>query len=172
MIMEEVLKIKRLCAVFFRVDQFYFDQNTRKKEVVGKRQLVHAMCKRFTKASLATIGSWVGGRDHATVLHSIKTVNNHCDTEKDYAQTYNDLIKYILTRLSNPDYILETASNNIDVLISLLGDIKKINGLAVTINKLQEIKAELIKTRETYEQDSILSRDQQAGVEVHPCNEP
>jgi chromosomal replication initiator protein len=38
--------------------------------------------KNLTKSSLALIGSQIGGKDHATVLHACKTVNNLLDTDK------------------------------------------------------------------------------------------
>jgi len=38
--------------------------------------------KTITKSSLASIGSQIGGKDHATVLHACKTVNNLMDTDK------------------------------------------------------------------------------------------
>jgi hypothetical protein len=37
------------------------------------------LSKEYTKASLTTIGNAHGGRDHATVLHACKTINNLLD---------------------------------------------------------------------------------------------
>lgn len=53
----------------------------RKKEVVGARQISMTLSKTYTKFSLAVIGSHHGARDHATVLHAYKTVNNLLDTK-------------------------------------------------------------------------------------------
>ena len=47
---------------------------TRKRHIVQARQLAMFFAKKFTKASLASIGSQIGKRDHATVLHACKTV--------------------------------------------------------------------------------------------------
>ena len=55
---------------------------TRKREIVQARQIAMYFSKSFTKSSLATIGSQIGGKDHATVLHACKTVNNLIDTDK------------------------------------------------------------------------------------------
>jgi chromosomal replication initiator protein len=49
--------------------------------------------KSLTKASLASIGSHIGGKDHATVLHACKTVNNLIDTDKHFRNQINDIEK-------------------------------------------------------------------------------
>jgi len=68
---------------------------TRKKEVIKVRQVSMYFAKHFTKESLASIGAEYGGKDHATVLHAIKTVNNLCDTEKKYCREINLLTAII-----------------------------------------------------------------------------
>ena len=59
----------------------------RKREYVESRQLFLTMMHNHTKRSLASIGSIVG-KDHATVLHSVKTINNLCDTDKKFREMY------------------------------------------------------------------------------------
>ena len=49
--------------------------------------------KKLTKSSLASIGAQCGGKDHATVLHACKTVNNLVDTDKQFRAYVNDLSK-------------------------------------------------------------------------------
>ena len=61
---------------------------TRKREIVDLRQKAMCLAKTFTGASLATIGSIIGAKDHATVLHACKTVNNLIDTDKSYKGEY------------------------------------------------------------------------------------
>jgi len=48
---------------------------------VQARQVAMYFSKNLTKSSLATIGSQIGGKDHATVLHACKTVNNLVETD-------------------------------------------------------------------------------------------
>ena len=38
----------------------------------------------MTKSSLASIGAHCGGKDHATVLHACRTVNNLQETDKQF----------------------------------------------------------------------------------------
>jgi chromosomal replication initiator protein len=47
--------------------------------------------KKFTNASLASIGNQIGKRDHATVLHACKTVDNLSFTDKQFRKYVEDL---------------------------------------------------------------------------------
>jgi chromosomal replication initiator protein len=49
--------------------------------------------KSMTKASLATIGTQIGGKDHATVLHACKTVNNLIETDKRFRIQIDEIEK-------------------------------------------------------------------------------
>ena len=49
--------------------------------------------KKFTKASLASIGTKIGHRDHATVLHACKTVDNLAFTDKQFRKYVEHLDK-------------------------------------------------------------------------------
>jgi chromosomal replication initiator protein len=49
--------------------------------------------KKFTKSSLANIGSQIGDRDHATVLHACKTVDNLVSTDKQFRKFVDDINK-------------------------------------------------------------------------------
>jgi chromosomal replication initiator protein len=66
---------------------------TRKREIVQARQLTMYFSKNLTKYSLASIGAQVGNKDHATVLHACKTVNNLKDTDKNFRQYVEDIEK-------------------------------------------------------------------------------
>jgi chromosomal replication initiator protein len=49
--------------------------------------------KSLTKYSLASIGSQIGNKDHATVLHACKTVTNLKDTDKNFRQFVEEIEK-------------------------------------------------------------------------------
>lgn len=61
---------------------------SRKQEVVQCRQMFFKNAKETTNASLAKIGKLVN-RDHATVLHGIKTVDNDYELSCLYAKMFN-----------------------------------------------------------------------------------
>ena len=66
--------------------------NTRKRETVQARQIAMYFSKSLTKSSLAAIGSQIGVKDHATVLHACRTVANLKDTDKNF-KVYLDEIE-------------------------------------------------------------------------------
>ena len=49
--------------------------------------------KQMTKNSLAMIGKYCGNKDHATVLHACKTVDNLSSTDKQFRKFVEDLGK-------------------------------------------------------------------------------
>lgn len=77
---------------------------TRKREVVEARQIYFKRAKELTTSSLASIGELVG-RDHATVLHGIKTVGNVKELGQLYKHYFNGGPSPYLLRLkaSKPD---------------------------------------------------------------------
>ena len=60
---------------------------SRKAEVTYPRQLCHYFARKLYPAkSLQKIGDFYGGKNHATVLHSIKAINDYIDTDRVKAQ--------------------------------------------------------------------------------------
>ena len=52
--------------------------------------------KQHTKSPLIAIGSAIGGRNHATVLHSCKAVSNQIETDKAFQRQMEELEKLVL----------------------------------------------------------------------------
>jgi len=74
--------IQKIVCDYFNMPIDIINSKTRKREIVQARQIAMFFAKGLTKSSLATIGSQIGGKDHATVLHACKTVNNLIETDK------------------------------------------------------------------------------------------
>lgn len=87
--------IQKVVCDYFDLPIELLKSKTRKREVVQARQIAMFFSKKMTKASLASIGAQCGGKDHATVLHACKTVNNLLDTDKRFRGYINDLEKKI-----------------------------------------------------------------------------
>jgi chromosomal replication initiator protein len=87
--------IQKVVSEYFDIPIDTMKSKTRRREVVQARQLAMYFAKNHTKASLATIGALCGGRDHATVLHACKTVNNLVDTDKRFKGFVDDIEKKI-----------------------------------------------------------------------------
>lgn len=85
--------IQKVVSDYFQMDVDTLQSKTRKRHIVQARQLAMFFAKKFTKASLASIGSQIGKRDHATVLHACKTVDNLSSTDKQFKKYVEDLTK-------------------------------------------------------------------------------
>jgi len=83
--------IQKIVSEYFQMDVSTLQSKTRKRHIVQARQLAMYFAKKFTKASLASIGSQIGKRDHATVLHACKTVDNLSFTDKQFRKYVEDL---------------------------------------------------------------------------------
>ena len=85
--------IQKVISEYFQMDVETLQSKTRKRHIVQARQLAMFFAKKYTKASLASIGSQIGKRDHATVLHACKTVDNLAETDKQFRKYIEDLNK-------------------------------------------------------------------------------
>ncbi|MDQ3047082.1 MAG: chromosomal replication initiator protein DnaA [Bacteroidota bacterium] len=87
--------IQKVVCDYFDLPIELLKSKTRKREVVQARQIAMYFAKSMTKSSLATIGLHCGGKDHATVLHACRTVNNLMDTDKRFKNYIEELNKKI-----------------------------------------------------------------------------
>jgi chromosomal replication initiator protein len=63
----------------------------RHKSIAFPRQVCMYLARRHTRFSLEEIGGYFGGRDHTTVLHAVRTVNEDVKSEKDIADQLTQL---------------------------------------------------------------------------------
>jgi len=85
--------IQKVICNYYNVAAEMLHSKTRKREIVQARQVAMFFSKNLTKSSLATIGAQIGGKDHATVLHACKTVNNLMDTDKRFRMQIDEIEK-------------------------------------------------------------------------------
>ena len=85
----------------------YFDASiedmkgkTRKREIVVPRQVSMYLTKEYTNMSLKAIGYHFGNRDHSTVIHAIKTVNDMMDTDQKFNSMMQDILKKVKMKAS------------------------------------------------------------------------
>ena len=83
--------IQKVVSEYFQMEISTLQSKTRKRHIVQARQLAMYFAKKYTKASLASIGNQIGKRDHATVLHACKTVDNLSFTDKQFRKYVEDL---------------------------------------------------------------------------------
>ncbi|MDR2684808.1 MAG: chromosomal replication initiator protein DnaA [Prevotellaceae bacterium] len=70
--------------------------NTRKREIVQARQIAMYLSKNYTKYSATQIGAQIGGKDHTTVLHACKVVQDMMDTNKEFKKYVQELETILL----------------------------------------------------------------------------
>ncbi len=85
--------ISKVVCDYFNMPVEALQAKTRKREIVQARQIAMYFSKSLTKYSLASIGAQIGSKDHATVLHACKTVNNLKDTDKNFRLFVEDIEK-------------------------------------------------------------------------------
>ncbi|MDO4496354.1 MAG: chromosomal replication initiator protein DnaA [Bacteroidales bacterium] len=73
----------------YGVDMKSINSKSRKREIVWARQAAMSLCKKYTTQSVSRIGQIVGGRDHATVLHAIKNVEDLLQSDVEFREKFN-----------------------------------------------------------------------------------
>lgn len=87
--------IQKLVCEYFEIPTEMLKSSTRKREIVQARQISMYLAKSHTKASLKSIGSFFGGRDHSTVIYACQTVDDLMDTDKKFRGYVADIQKKI-----------------------------------------------------------------------------
>jgi chromosomal replication initiator protein len=94
-----VENIKLLVAEYFKVPVEKLHGKTRKRDIVIARQLSMYLAKNFTTNTLKDIGKNFGGRDHTTVLYSVKAVQDLMDTDLVFKDKVVELEKQVQLNL-------------------------------------------------------------------------
>ena len=69
---------------------------SKQKNIAFARQIAMYLSRsHITNISLSAIGSEIGGKDHATVLHACSTVQDLMDTDKVFRQYVADIEKIL-----------------------------------------------------------------------------
>lgn len=65
------------------------------------RAICYDLCRKFTKLSFRVIGEFFGGKNHATVMHGIKTSAKFFNSEKEYRVSKMKIITEIAPYFPN-----------------------------------------------------------------------
>jgi chromosomal replication initiator protein len=74
--------IKKLVSAELKISIEDMEGKSRKREIVQARQIAMHLANHYTTCSLKTVGSYFGNRDHSTVIHSCRTVEDIIATDK------------------------------------------------------------------------------------------
>jgi len=83
--------ISKVVSDYFCIPVDSLFVKTRKREIVQARQIAMYFAKNLTQSSLASIGSQIGGKDHATVLHACRTVTNLKEIDKNFRLSIDEI---------------------------------------------------------------------------------
>lgn len=90
-----VEQIRTIVCQWFNIDPESFDSKKRTREIAQARQVAMYLAKKYTKSPLTAIGAAIGGKNHATVLHAVKTIANLIETDKDFRRQMEELEKRV-----------------------------------------------------------------------------
>jgi hypothetical protein len=81
-------------CLYFKTDPAKIKSSNRKKEYVEIRFHIMRLLKETTEIILEDIGELLGGRDHSTVIHGIRTHEDLCSIDPDFAKIWEDFLSY------------------------------------------------------------------------------
>ncbi|WP_434802822.1 chromosomal replication initiator protein DnaA [Mannheimia cairinae] len=85
--------IQRIVAEYYNIKVADIKSKSRARSVARPRQMAMALAKELTNHSLPEIGREFGGRDHTTVMHACKTINELRDAETSIQEDYTNLTR-------------------------------------------------------------------------------
>ncbi len=74
---------------------------SRQKSIAEPRQVCMWLARKRTRFSLQEIGGYFGGRDHTTVMHSIRTVDDRTAADDDFRRVVDHIDTDITRRMAN-----------------------------------------------------------------------
>jgi len=75
--------IAKVCD-YYNIEEVAVQSKSRKREIVQVRQISMYLAKKYLDYSTSKIGSYIGKRDHATVLHACNMVRDQIEVDKNF----------------------------------------------------------------------------------------
>ena len=89
--------IQRVVAEYYKIRQSDMLSKRRSRSVARPRQVAMALAKELTNHSLPEIGESFGGRDHTTVLHACRKINELRDENAEIREDWKNLQRSLTT---------------------------------------------------------------------------
>lgn len=89
--------IQRIVAEYYRIKVADLMSKRRSRSVARPRQVAMALAKELTNHSLPEIGDSFGGRDHTTVLHACRKIEELKSTNNDIREDVKNLLRALTT---------------------------------------------------------------------------
>ena len=87
--------IQKTVADYFKIKVAEMYSKKRVRSLARPRQIAMALAKELTPMSLPDIGEAFGGRDHTTVLHACRRIQQLTDSDADLARDYAVLLQML-----------------------------------------------------------------------------
>lgn len=92
-----VENIQRTVAEYYKIKVADILSKRRNRSIARPRQIAMALAKELTNHSLPEIGDAFGGRDHTTVLHACRMINELRGSDADIEEDYTNLLRILTT---------------------------------------------------------------------------
>ena len=79
----------------FNISMEQMISRSRSSDIAKSRQIAMYLCKTMTDSSLDVIGSFLGGRDHSTIIHGIKKISDEYDINENTKNLIDTIKKKI-----------------------------------------------------------------------------
>jgi len=89
--------IQKQVAEFFKIKLADLKSEKRLKVVVVPRQIAIYLCRELTKSSYPEIGEKFGGKDHSTIIHSVKKIDRLVHQDLEIKETVEQLKRELLS---------------------------------------------------------------------------
>jgi chromosomal replication initiator protein len=87
--------IQKIVADYYKIRIAELHSKRRTRSIARPRQVAMALAKELTNHSLPEIGDAFGGRDHTTVLHAVRKVEELRESHRDIREDYNNLLRIL-----------------------------------------------------------------------------
>jgi len=88
-------EIQKICAAHYKIDPAEMRSKRRARAVARPRQVAMYLAKKMTPRSLPEIGRIFGGRDHSTVIHAVRTIEELRQTNADIDADIRALLRQL-----------------------------------------------------------------------------
>jgi chromosomal replication initiator protein len=92
---KELERIRTIVCKAWRVDEDKVTLRGRKKEIATARQLIMYFGYFYAACTYNFIGKFLGNRDHTTVMHGARTIQDIIDTDWSFRQQVKEIEKRV-----------------------------------------------------------------------------
>jgi chromosomal replication initiator protein len=94
----DISTIISVVAKFYNLDESLLRLKSKQQEIVHARHTAMYLCKELTGSSLQTIGAHFGGRNHATVIHACKCIEEAISSNSTFKNKIEEIKEILLTK--------------------------------------------------------------------------